>query len=105
MLCDNCKNKHICKHHEYIKGITVFMTIQITDCEFFSNNQQPVTINPDKRPMKPLYRQPLPSTPNEEEEEIVEDEEKVYINSDSYDNSPKVTSIVDMFMKGDNNND
>ena len=103
MLCDTCKNKHICKHYEYIKNITVNMTIQITDCELFSsNNQQTVFHTPEQRSVTPLYREPLPSTYQDDEEEIDdENEEKVYINIDSYDNSPKTASIVDMIMKGD----
>ena len=103
MLCKTCKNKHICKHYEYIKNIDINMIIQITDCELFSsNNEQLIFHNPDKRPVTPLYREPLPSTYQEEEEEIDdEDEEKVYINIDNYDNNPKTVSIVDMIMKGD----
>lgn len=80
------------------------MIIQITDCELFSsNNEQPIFHNPDKRSVTPLYREPLPSTYQENEEEEIddEDEEKVYINIDNYDNNPKTVSIVDMIMKGD----
>ena len=40
MLCDTCKNKHICKHFEYFKNITINLAIQIEYCELFSNNQQ-----------------------------------------------------------------
>ena len=104
MLCKTCKNKHICKHYEYIKNIDINMIIQITDCELFSsNNEQPIFHNPDKRSVTPLYREPLPSTYQENEEEEIddEDEEKVYINIDNYDNNPKTVSIVDMIMKGD----
>lgn len=104
MLCDKCKNKHICKHYEYIKSITININMQVTECELFSSdNQQPVFHNPDKRPITPLYREPLPSTYQEEEEEEIDDEneERVYINIDNYDNNPKTVSIVDMIMKGD----
>ena len=105
MLCKSCKNKYICRHFEYIKSIAANINIQVTECEYYSNNNQQIIHNPDKRPVDHcLYRQPLPSS-IEEVEEIDENEEKVFINLDECDNAPKVTTIADMFLKGDTKND
>ena len=102
MLCDTCKNKHICKHFEYFKNISIDLTIQIEHCELFSNNQQTIIHNPDKRPMTTLYRQPLPSSIEDEEDELEnDDEERVFIDIDNYDNKPQSATIVDLFMKGE----
>ena len=103
MLCNSCKNKCICKHYEYFNNILINITVQVNECELYTNNNivqnvQPMVHNPDKRP---AYRQPLPST-YVDEEEIDENEERVYINMDNYDNEPKSATIVDLFMKGDN---
>ena len=107
MLCDTCKNKYICKHYEYIKDIEINIDIQINKCELYSNNsahtEQPL-YNPDKRP---VFRQPLPSRPVNEEvenEEIEEDEEKVFVNIDDC-SEPQNISIVDMFYERGQNND
>lgn len=103
MICNTCKNKFICKHYEYIKNIDIDINIQINKCELYSNNSQVPFHNPDKRP---AFRQPLPSRgiDDDKEEEILEDEEKVFVNIDDC-NEPQNISIVDMFMKGDKNND
>jgi hypothetical protein len=99
MLCDTCKNKHICKHFEYFKNITINLAIQIEHCELFSNNQQAKP--PVNNPSKPLYRQPLPSSVIEESEEELEDEERVFIDITNCDKEPHSATIVDLFMKGD----
>ena len=101
MLCDSCKNKSICKHYEYFKNILLDISIQINSCEMYSNKIQPSTptYNPDKRP---VYRQPLPSTVVEEVEDNEEEEEKIIINLDECNNEPHSATIVDLFMKGDN---
>lgn len=101
MLCNTCKNKQICKHYEYFKNISINLTVQIEHCELFSNNQQPIIHNPDKRPMS-LYRQPLPSSVEDETvEEIEDDEERVFIDIDNYNNEPQSATIVDLFLKGE----
>ena len=103
MLCDSCKNKCICKHYEYFNNILLNITVQVANCELYTNKiEQPVPVyNPDKRP---LYRQPLPNL--EPEEEIVEEEEeKIVINIEDYKNEPQTASIIDLLMKGDTNND
>ena len=103
MLCDTCKNKHICKYYECFNTATIKLVVQVNECELFSNNSAPIIHNPDKRPM---YRQPLPSTYVDEESETdVEDEERVYINIDNCDIAPKNNSIVDILLKGDSNNE
>lgn len=102
MLCDSCKNKNICKHYEYFKNILFDISIQINSCEMYSNKIQTSTpmYNPDKRP---VYRQPLPSTVVEEvEDNEEEEEEKIIINLDECNNEPHSATIVDLFMKGDN---
>ncbi len=103
MLCDTCKNKHICKHFEYFKNISINLIIKIDHCELFSNNQQvaapsPPTINVSQ----PTYRQPLPST-IEDEVDILEeeDEERVIIDLNNYEDKPQTSSIVDLFLKGE----
>lgn len=104
MICSTCKNKFICKHYEYIKNIDIDIDIQINKCELYSNNYSQAPFhNPDKRP---AFRQPLPSRgiDDDKEEEILEDEEKVFVNIDDC-SEPQNISIVDMFMKGDKNND
>ena len=101
MLCDSCKNKCICKHYEYFNNILLNITVQVTNCELYTNKIEQPVYNPDK---KPLYRQPLPNL--EPEEEIIEEEEeKIVINIEDYNNEPQTASIIDLFMKGDNNND
>ena len=104
MLCDSCKNKCICKHYEYFNNILLDIAIQVTNCELYSNKQElrPI-VNPDKRP---LYRQPLPNLePVEEDPAEDEEEEKIVVNIEDYNNEPQSASIIDLVMKGDRNND
>ena len=108
MLCDTCKNKRICKHYEYFNNITVNMDIQINNCELYSNNKIS-SIHTEERP---IYRQPLPSTYVDPEENITllstedeEEEERVYIDMNSLNNEPQSASIVDLFMRGEDSND
>jgi hypothetical protein len=100
MLCDSCKNKNICKHYEYFNNILLDISIQVNSCEMYSNKIQSSTpiYNPDKRP---IYRQPLPSTIEEEVEDNMEEEEKIIIDLNTCDNEPHSATIVDLFMKGD----
>lgn len=104
MLCDTCKNKRICKHHEYFNNITVNIDIQINNCELYSNNNASSIHNEER----PIYRQPLPSTYVDPEENITllstedeEEEERVYIDMNNINKEPKADSIVDLFMKGE----
>ena len=107
MLCDTCKNKRICKHYEYFNNITVNIDIQINNCELYSNNNIS-SIHIEERP---IYRQPLPSTYVDPEENIAllstedEEEERVYIDMNNLNNEPRTDSIVDLFMKGEDKND
>ena len=104
MLCDTCKNKHICKFYDCFNSATIKLVVQVNECELYSNNNSaPVLIhNPSYKNPEPLYRQPLPSTyvDKEEEEDDIEDEERVYINIDNY-SEPKNETIVDILLKGD----
>lgn len=107
MLCDTCKNKFICKHYEYFNNIMIDINIQINTCELYSNNNnsspQQTLYQNQKRP---TFRQPLPSTYVDKEDEVIdENEEKIFVNIDNCDIAPKNTSIVDILLKGDNNND
>ena len=102
MLCDTCKNKRICKHYEYFNNITVNIDIQINNCELYSNNN----ISPIHTEERPIYRQPLPSTYTDPDDNISplsdeEDEERVYIDMNNINKEPKNDSIVDLFMKGE----
>lgn len=107
MLCNTCKNKHICKYYEYINNITIDVDIQVNKCELYSNNNIP-SIHTEERP---IYRQPLPSTYVDPEENMTllstedEEEERVYIDMNNINNEPQSASIVDLFMRGENNND
>lgn len=103
MLCDSCKNKCICKHYEYFNNILLNITIQVTNCELYSNKQEsrPI-VNPDKRP---LYRQPLPNLEPAKEDPVEDEEEKIVVNIEDYNNEPQSASIIDLVMKGDRNND
>ena len=100
MICNSCKNKNICKHYEYINNILIDITVQITACELYTNNNSaPIIHNPDKRPM---FRQPLPSTYVDEEDiDDDDDEEKVYIDMSTVDKIPQSATIADLIMKGD----
>lgn len=103
MLCDSCKNKCICKHYEYFNNILLNIIVQVTDCELYSNKQgQRPIVNPDKRP---LYRQPLPNLEPVKEEPVEDEEEKIVVNIEDYNNEPQSASIIDLVMKGDKNND
>ena len=102
MLCDSCKNKCICKHYEYFNNILLDITIQVTNCELYSNKQERPIVNPDKRP---LYRQPLPNLEPVKEEPVEDEEEKIVVNIEDYNNEPQSASIIDLVMKGDRNND
>ena len=102
MLCDTCKNKRICKHYEYFNNITVNIDIQINNCELYSNNN----ISPIHTEERPIYRQPLPSTYTDPDDNISpssdeEDEERVYIDMNNINKEPQNASIVDLFMKGE----
>ena len=98
-LCDTCKYKHICKYYDLLNSATIKLSVQVNECELFSGKTQPILHNPDKRPM---FKEALPSRPidNEPEDEI-EDEEKVYINIDSMDNVPQSATIIDLVLRGD----
>lgn len=102
MLCDSCKNKCICKHYEYFNNILLNITVQVTNCELYSNKQERPIVNPDKRP---LYRQPLPNLEPIKEEPVEDEEEKIVVNIEDYNNEPQSASIIDLVMKGDKNND
>ena len=102
MLCDSCKNKCICKHYEYFNNILLNITVQVTNCELYSNKQERPIVNPDKRP---LYRQPLPNLEPIKEEPVEDEEEKIVVNIEDYNNEPHSASIIDLVMKGDKNND
>lgn len=107
MLCNSCKNKHICKYYEYFNNATIHLVVQVNECELFSGNQQPI-VNPAYKAPAASFRQPLPSRPvdEEEEEEIdIAELEKVYININNMDKEPQSASIVDLLMKGDNSNE
>ena len=103
MICKSCKNKNICKHYEYFKNIDIDIAIQITKCEsYIGSNNQAIHRIEEPRP----FRQPLPSRAvnDDDEEEIIDNEEKIYVNMDEC-NEPQNVTIVDLFMKGDKNND
>ncbi len=103
MICDTCKNKSICKHYEYFKSILINMTIKVDSCELYSNNK--AAIQAPQRSQ--TFRQPLPSREVDdiiEESPIDEEEERVIVNIDDY-SKPQNVSIVDMFLKGDENHD
>jgi hypothetical protein len=103
MLCDSCKNKCICKHYEYFNNILLDITVQVTNCELYSNKQeQRPIVNPDKRP---LYRQPLPNLEPIKEESVEDEEEKIVVNIEDYSNEPQSASIIDLVMKGDKKHD
>lgn len=100
MLCDSCKNKLICKYYECFNNAPIKLSVQVNECELYSGNSQPIMHNPDKRP---AFRQPLPSRPidADEEENDITEEERVYINIDDIDNTQKGATIVDLFMRGE----
>ena len=101
MLCDTCKNKYICKYYEYLHNASIKLVVQVNECELFSGNQPPVVYNPCYKDTS-TFRQPLPSRPVDEEKDILEeDEEKVFVDISSIDNTPSSTSIVDLLMKGE----
>ena len=103
MLCDSCKNKCICKHYEYFNNILLNITVQVTNCELYSNKQeQRPIVNPDKRP---LYRQPLPNLEPVKDEPVEDEEEKIVVNIEDYNNEPQSASIIDLVMKGDKKHD
>jgi hypothetical protein len=99
MICNSCKNKNICKHYEYINNILIDITVQITACELYTNNN--LVQNKPTIPERPQFRQPLPSTYVDEEDDIDDDEEKVYIDMSTVDKIPQSATIVDLIMKGD----
>lgn len=108
MLCNTCKNKHICKHYEYFNNIIIDVDIQVQKCELYSNNMnQPSHVHIEERP---AYRQPLPSTYIDPDDNIAllsneEEEERVYVDVTSLNNEPQNASIIDLFMKGENEHD
>jgi hypothetical protein len=100
MLCDTCKNKHICKYYDFINSATIKLVVQINECELYSGNSQPIC-NPSYK-ATPMFREPLPSRPIDNEPEYdIEDEEKVYINIDNIDNTPQSATIIDLVLKGE----
>ena len=109
MLCNTCKNKCICKHYEYFKSIILNIDIQINNCELYSSNNSNTTQTLYRNEERPSFRQPLPSTYVDPDDNASlsdeEDEERVYVNIDNLDNEPHSASIIDLFMKGDKNND
>lgn len=107
MLCNTCKNKHICKHYEYFNNIIIDINIKVEKCELYSNNANVHSTHIEERP---AYRQPLPSTYIDPDDNIAllsdeEDEERVYVDVTTLNNEPKTASIVDLFMKGENEHD
>ncbi len=107
MLCNTCKNKYICKHYEYFNNITIDMNILIDKCELYSNNTNVQPIHIEERP---AYRQPLPSTYVDPDDNIAllsddEEEERVYVDVTSLNNEPQKASIIDLFMKGEEEHD
>ena len=99
MICNSCKNRNICKHYEYINNILIDITVQITACELYTNNN--ITQSKPTVIERPQFRQPLPSTYVDEDDDIDDDEEKVYVDMSTIDRTPQSATIVDLFMKGD----
>jgi hypothetical protein len=75
----------------------------------YSSNNSNTTHTLYRNEERPSFRQPLPSTYVDPDDNATlsdeEDEERVYVNIDNLDNEPHSASIIDLFMKGDKNND
>ena len=108
LICDNCKNKYICKHYEYFKAIPLNITLSVSACELYEQNKK--TIEMPEAP-KVQYKQPIDYGLIDEvykDPNVIpldkKDEEVVIVNLEDYNNAPKSTSIIDIVMKGDDKN-
>lgn len=101
MLCDNCKNKVLCKYYSYIKNIPFNIDVQINYCEKYSNCQSAENVNKVSAETVRI-KQPIdyaqfnlsqnPISDNESEEV----EERIIVNLE--DHIVKKDSIIDMFL-------
>lgn len=107
MLCDKCLNRTICKYYAFFADAP--MIVNIESCEkAIMPAEQPTFKNPNDNIALLNFKQPIDYSqfdiPQEENDEIIEDEEKVFVDL-SQQTEEKEISMMDLLLEGDNKDD
>ena len=107
MLCDKCLNRTICKYYAFFADAP--MIVNIESCEkAIMPAEQPTFKNPNDNVALLNFKQPIDYSqfdiPQEENDEIIEDEEKVFVDL-SQQTEEKEISMMDLLLEGDNKDD
>ena len=102
MICDKCQNRQICKYYAFFADAP--MTVNIESCEkAIVPVEQSAFKNPNDNIALLNFKQPINysqfNIPQEEDDEIIEDNEKVFVDL-SEEHVNKVTSITDLLLGG-----
>ena len=104
MLCDKCLNRTICKYYAFFADAP--MIVNIESCEKARMSvEQPTFRNPNDNVALLNFKQPIDYSqfdiPQEEDNEIIEDEEKVFVDL-SQQTEEKEISMMDLLLEGEN---
>lgn len=107
MLCDKCLNRTICKYYAFFADAP--MIVNIESCEkAIMPAKQPTFKNPNDNVALLNFKQPIDYSqfdiPQEENDETIEDEEKVFVDL-SQQTEEKEISMMDLLLEGDNKDD
>ena len=106
MLCDKCLNRTICKYYAFFADAP--MIVNIESCEkAIMPTEQPTFKNPNDNIALLNFKQPIDysqfNMSQEEDDEIIEDEEKVFIDL-SQQAEEKEVSMMDLLLEGEDEN-
>ena len=106
MKCDKSLKRTICKYYAFFADAP--MIVNIESCEkAIMSVEQPTFKNPNDNVALLNFKQPIDysqfNIPQEEDDEIIEDEEKVFVDL-SQQTEEKETSIMDLLLEGENEN-
>ena len=107
MLCDKCLNRTICKYYAFFADAP--MIVNIESCEkAIMPAKQPTFKNPNDNVALLNFKQPIDYSqfdiPQEENDETIEDEEKVFVDL-SQQTEEKEISMMDLLLEGDSKDD
>ena len=98
MLCNECRNKKICKYFSMLNNSP--LTVEIKSCEAMD----PIQPNAIKNNIRSAFKQPIDYSVlnmKQEEEQIDEDEERILVDLSETEES-KVLSFTDILLGDDN---
>ena len=102
MLCNDCRNKKICKYYSMLNNGP--LVVEIKSCEAMNPIQQQNPVQNVTRPLK--FKQPIDYSILDQKQEPADqsndDEERIVIDLSEAEDS-KVLSFTDILLGGDDN--